>query len=150
MPADLSSLGTQLQLQPSTTRSEFKIAYDRLIVKDSGRCLDCWEAMFYAPFAPDSERALLESIAQSGLNDTGLQFQNPMPALPNALPNGTQPSPIQLEYIPIYYIEPLDFINRVGETTTDTVLFQLFVCVACFLLKVKDRFEDLRNVFILF
>jgi hypothetical protein len=26
----------------------------------------------------------------------------------------------------------------------------LFVCVACFLLKVKDRFEDLRNVFILF
>ena len=103
---ELVSLGTQMQLQPNTTRSQFKVAFDRLNTKVTGKCNGCWHALSYAPFVPDAERTRFEEAAQSDLNDTSLYFRNTSRSLPNR--NPTAP-----EYVPVYYIEPMEG-NLVG------------------------------------
>jgi signal transduction histidine kinase/CheY-like chemotaxis protein len=98
---ELVALGTQMQLQPNTTRAQFKVAFDRINTKVTGKCNECWQALSYAPFVPDAERAKFESAAQADLNDTSLYVRNTTRSLPNK--NPTEP-----EYVPVFYIEPLD------------------------------------------
>jgi hypothetical protein len=135
---DLTSLGTQLQLQPNTTRSEFKVAYDRLNVNDPGRSVD-WHILFYAPFVRDAELTLLESSAKEDLNNTRLQSQPVRKSSAGTPPNGTLPMSTELEQFPIYYIEPLDSVTKVGETTMQT--FILF-----FVSRVKKIIEIPRTL----
>uniref|UniRef100_A0A7S0S6S5 histidine kinase n=1 Tax=Mantoniella antarctica TaxID=81844 RepID=A0A7S0S6S5_9CHLO len=98
---ELVSLGTQMQLQPNTTRAQFKAAFDRLNNKITGRCAGCWQGIAYAPIVLDVERAHFEFTAQTDMNDTTLVFKNTSSTLPNK--NPTEP-----EYVPVYFIEPLD------------------------------------------
>ena len=95
---ELVSLGTQLQLQPNTTRAQFKVAFDRLNTAVTGKCSGCWQALSYAPFVPDAERTKYEAAAQADLNDTALVFRN----------TSRTPNPVEPEYVPVYYIEPIE------------------------------------------
>jgi len=103
---ELVSLGTQMQLQPNTTRAQFKVAFDRLNTRVTGKCNGCWQALSYAPFVPDAERAKFEAAAQADLNNSDLFFRNTSRTPPNK--NPTEP-----EYVPVYYIEPIEG-NKVG------------------------------------
>jgi hypothetical protein len=96
---DLVALGTQLQLQPNTTRAQFKAAVERVNKVSMRPCSDCWHALVYAPCVTQDERGLYESRARADLNDTTLVFRNTSKTFPNK-------NPIEPEYIPVYYIEP--------------------------------------------
>ena len=105
-PLDLVSLGTLMQLQPNAKRSQFRVAFDRLNDKITGR----WASLSYAPIVLDAERAFIESAAQLDLNDPTLVIRGGV-----VLDLTLSPiNPIEPEYIPVYYIEPFHAINKVG------------------------------------
>jgi hypothetical protein len=94
-----------MQLQPNTTRKQFKVAYNRLV---NSRATSPVQALGYVPVVRDEERALFESTAQSDLEDTTLVIRNETQQLQftdvRALGTTNQ---IEPEYFPVLYMEPV-------------------------------------------
>jgi hypothetical protein len=126
---ELASIGTQLQLQPNTTRHEFKVAYDRLIGRNTRKPL--MQAIGYAPMVLDADRALFESAAQIDLNDPTFVINDGRQSFaPEPKVSAYDRYPIQPEYFPISYTEPLTAKTRVrlGELTNAVEIVYLIAC----------------------
>lgn len=109
---ELAALGTLMQLQPNTTRSQFKVAYERLSWRNN-----TLQAIGYAPAVLHAERALFESTAQAELNDTTLVIRDSTDGFMLTWRLNSKSS-IHPEYFPVAYMEPINQRTRVRRKQT--------------------------------